>query len=181
MHNAGELDGMISKDLAGDLKINLEINLRKAGLTEEKINEIISAPIGERPNPASYLPQEYIDAHLEKFDEGATKFVAKIYGNGYIGPRGGTYVIPKQVADELVEQSGGDVSKLEELLGLNPGTLGEHPIRVDVETPNGLEMPQGNEPGTNINWLPGGYTSGGLPEARVDQIPPGDYTITYLN
>jgi hypothetical protein len=95
--------------------------------------------------------------------------------------KSGTFVIPKNVADEIVEQAGSDVPKLEELLGLEPGTLGEHPIRVDVETPKGLEMPQGNELGTNENWLPGGYTSGGLPEARVDQIPPEDYTITYIN
>ena len=38
-------------------------------------------------------------------------------------------------------------------------------------------MPTGNEPGANLQWKAGGYTSGGVPEAVVDQIQTGTYTI----
>lgn len=31
-----------------------------------------------------------------------------------------------------------------------------------------LRVPSGNEGGANANWLPGGYTSGGVPEAVMD-------------
>ncbi|WP_156926567.1 glycohydrolase toxin TNT-related protein [Cohnella panacarvi] len=37
--------------------------------------------------------------------------------------------MPKSVADEVIRQAGGDVSKLDELLGLNPGDLGLNPVR----------------------------------------------------
>jgi len=44
-----------------------------------------------------------------------------------------------------------------------------------------LRIPSGNEPGTNENWVPGGYTSKKVPEAVVDQIQPGEYTVRYIN
>ena len=30
-----------------------------------------------------------------------------------------------------------------------------------------ISLPSGNEMGANNNWIPGGYTSGGIPEAVV--------------
>ncbi len=36
---------------------------------------------------------------------------------------------------------------------------------------SGLKMPSGNEFGANEKWISGGRTSGGILEARVDQIP----------
>ncbi len=32
-------------------------------------------------------------------------------------------------------------------------------------------MLSGNEPGANEFWIPRGYTSGGIPEAIIDQVP----------
>jgi hypothetical protein len=77
----------------------------------------------------------------------------------------------KERNEKIGKKSGGDIRKLEELLGLNRGDLGEAPVRVDIPEPTGLRMPSGNEPGANEFWLPGGYTSGGLPEAVIDQVP----------
>ena len=62
-----------------------------------------------------------------------------------------------------------------ELLSLDPGTLGASPFRVDVNSPSGIRMPNGNEFGANPQWLPGGKTGGGILEATVDQIQPGTY------
>ena len=41
-------------------------------------------------------------------------------------------------------------------------------VRIDPEDFNGLRIPSGNELGANSHWLPGGYTSGGAPEAVMD-------------
>ena len=77
-------------------------------------------------------------------------------------------VMPKAVADRLIQQSGGDVRRLEDLLGLNRGDLGTGPVRVDIQSPSGLRVPSGNELGANNQWVPGGFTSGGIPEATID-------------
>ena len=74
-------------------------------------------------------------------------------------------------------QSGGDVGELERLLGLEPGTLGANPVRIDIPSPNGLRVPSGNELGANEQWLPGGYTAGGIPEATINPAAPGTYTV----
>ena len=54
---------------------------------------------------------------------------------------------------------------------LNPGDLGTKPVRIDIAEPTGLRMPNSNEVGANEFWLPGGYTSGGIIEATIDQVP----------
>lgn len=83
--------------------------------------------------------------------------------------------MPSTVADSFVAKAGGDVSVLEKLLSLEPGTLGANPVRIDIPSPGGLRMPSGNELGANRQWLPGGYTGGGIPEATVNPAKPGTY------
>lgn len=150
--------------------------IRNAGLTPSQIDDIIKAPKGQRPNPSTYLSQEYIDQHLDLFRGGVIKFYAKA-PTGAVGPPDGTFVMPTSIADDLIKQANGDIHILEQLLGLDSGTLGKSPVRIDIAHPTGLRMPTGNELGVNSFWLPGGYTSGGLPEAVVDQILPGQYTV----
>ena len=67
---------------------------------------------------------------------------------------------------------------MEQLLGFDPGALGDCPIRIDISKPQGLRMTTGNESGANSYWIPGGYTAGGIPEAVIDQVQPGCYTAT---
>ena len=38
----------------------------------------------------------------------------------------------------------------------------------------------GNERGANQNWLPGGFTSNGIPEAVIDSPTPGQYTVSQI-
>jgi len=163
----------------GTLSDDVDDVIRSAGLTQAQIDDIIKTPQGQRPNPSTYLPQEYIDQHLDMFRGGATKFYAKA-PSGTVGPPTGTYVMPSSVADDLLRRADGDVRVLEELLGLEHGYLGDTPVRIDVLDPHGLRMPTGNERGVNDYWLPGGYTSGGIPEAVVDQIQVGQYTVTII-
>lgn len=148
-------------------------------LSQEKIDEILDKPKGERPNPSTYLDQDYIDEHLAQFEGGVTKIVASA-PSGTAGPPGGTFVMPSNVADEIIAEANGDVRELEILLGLKQGDLGEFPVRVDIDNTNGLRMPSGNEKGATSEWIPGGYTSGGIPEAIIDSPPVGDYTISNI-
>ncbi|HTH54586.1 MAG TPA: hypothetical protein VL728_00985 [Cyclobacteriaceae bacterium] len=136
--------------------------------------DALNKPNGSRPDPSTYLDATYINSHLSKFDDGVTKFLSDA-PTGAVGPPSGTFVIPKSQADELIKQAGGDVHKLEDLLGLERGTLGTNPVRIDVANPSGARMPSGNELGANENWIPGGKTSGGVLEATVDQIQPGTF------
>lgn len=54
-----------------DAKIyNQWMSLREAGIDQSVVNDIILTNIGYRANPEIYLPKEYIEMHLSKFDEG---------------------------------------------------------------------------------------------------------------
>lgn len=88
--------------------------------------------------------------------------------------------MPSDVADEIIAEANGNVRELEILLGLEQGDLGEFPVRIDIDNPNGLRMPNGNERGASDKWIPGGYTSGGTPEAIIDSPPVGNYTVSRI-
>ncbi|PQQ65694.1 hypothetical protein [Acetivibrio saccincola] len=151
----------------------------RTGISVGKFKEILDTPKGFRPDPSTYLNTDYISSHLAKFEGGVTKITAYI-PTETVGPPGGTFVMPKSLADEIIEKSGGNISKLEELLGLDPGTLGTNPVRIDILSPKGLRMPSGNELGASLQWLPGGYTAGGVPEATIDPAPIGTYIAKTL-
>ena len=144
-------------------------------LSQSIVDEILSKPKGQRPDPRTYLSEEFINKYLSEFESGATKIVA-IEPNGTIGGLTGTFVMPSSVADDIIRQSGGSVSKLEELLEFESGALGSNPVRIDIKNPKGLRMASDNELGTNNYWMPGGYTSGGVKEAVIDAVGIGEYT-----
>jgi hypothetical protein len=141
--------------------------------------DILSATKGSRPAPETYLRADYITQHLKEFEDGVTKFMANT-PSGAIGPPSGTFVLPKKQADILLQQSGGNIQKLEDLLGLERGTLGNNPVRVDIGNPIGLRMSDGNELGANNLWIPGGRTSGGLLEATINQVQPSEYVVNSI-
>ena len=156
------------------------IKLREAGLDQAKINDIILTNKGFRPDPSTYLTQEYIDAHLDLFEDGVTKIVCQA-PIGTAGPPTGTFVMPSSVADDLILKANGDILELERSLGLTPGSLGDNPVRLDINYPINLRLPSGNELGANSQWIPGGYTSGGLLEAVIDSPQIGEYTVISIN
>ena len=141
-------------------------------LTQSQIDKILSAPDGHRPDPKTYLSKAYIDQHLSEFRSGAVKIIANT-PSGTVGGPTGTFVMPASVADDIIRQPGGSISKLEELLGFPPGSLGSSPVRIDIGYPKSIRMPSGNESGANDYWIPGGYTSGGVKEA----VGIGEYTV----
>jgi len=64
---------------------------------------------------------------------------------------------------------------------MDRGYLGETPLRIDAPSPSGLRVPSGREWGAGPAWLPGGYTSGGIREAVIDQLKFGQYTFSSIS
>lgn len=143
-------------------------------LSQEKFDEVVNTPKGQRPDPKTYLSQADIDAHLQPFREhGAVRVTSRagIDEYGTIGPKDGAFVMPANEFRGLVQRSGGDLSKVEQELGLAPGSLTDGSsvaAYIAPEDLHNLRMPSGNEAGANPQWIPGGYTSGGVPEATAD-------------
>lgn len=167
----------------------------KSGLSPSKINEIVSIPKGNRPDPASYLSKTYIDAHLAQFDDGASiimtreQYITYVKGNPNIGiPSDGTqFVMPKNFCDEIATNANGSISVYEKALGFDDGHFadGGGLIRIDIDNlaELNLRIPSGNEAGANSHWIPGGKTDGGVSEAVTDLVPNNlnNVTITEIN
>ncbi|HEM6099540.1 TPA: hypothetical protein U2B91_001205 [Streptococcus suis] len=151
----------------------------------------IDKDVTPRPNPEEYLHSDYIEAHRRQFDNGAIKFQKFTpeeggFNNGAIGnPKDHVaFVMPKDVGETLIEVSKGDPRILEDLLGLHPGDLGDSPVAIDIPAENlhNVRIPSGNEDSAfDGYWKPGGRTyPGDMPEAVVDEVPWGDFTIKHL-
>jgi filamentous hemagglutinin len=143
------------------------------------INKILATEKPNRPEPNTYFSPSYIDNELMQFDGGVTKILKQTPSSTRdLGPPGGTFVMPNNVANDIINQTGGNPFLLEQRLGLNPGDLGRSPVRIDITSPIGLRMPSGNEMGANNMWLPGGLSSGGVPEATINPVKAGSYIVT---
>jgi uncharacterized Zn-binding protein involved in type VI secretion len=144
----------------------------------------VDAPPSPKPT-REWTPAE-TQAHLGKFESGVAKIVSKEkldeFG-GVVGPPQGTFVLPKSSLDNVVSSArlepsrAGQIAKLEESLSLDPGTLGPNPQIVTAESNPSLHVPTGLEPGANADWIPTGYTKGGVPEAIIGQLKPGSYSV----
>lgn len=139
-----------------------------------------ATPKGSRPDPQSYISFAYHTRHIALFSEGASK-IASYFPSGRLGHVSGTFVMPKREADRLIQAAAGDFRQLEVSLGLSPNDLGPRPVRIDIRSPKNLRLPSGNEAGANEFWVPGGLTSGGIPEAVIDPVEPADYQAEYLS
>ena len=155
------------------------VSQKRAPINDETRERIRAQPKGTRPDPSTYLTKTYIEQHLTQFEGGCAR-VMPPPTTEIIGPPGGTFIMPRLLLDELLANSGGNLRKLEDELGLKPGTLPDDCVRIDIPSCPGLRVPSGNEVGANSDWLPGGFTAGGIPEAVVDQVRPGSYTLSIL-
>lgn len=148
---------------------------------------IIKIPKGEKPDPSLYISSTEMAEHLSLFKNGAVKIQSKDsfekaiqwYGSSIGDPATSTFVLPKDVVDKAIKAYNGNPRVLEELLGLDAGYLEDNPILLDIHKPSNIRMPSGNESGAWPEyWISGGYTSGGVPEAVIDQIKLREYTIS---
>lgn len=195
-HGGHQHDGAGHGDgTGGDTEPRGEYLDRSAGsdeshgvLDDQKRDEILAIEKGSRPDPAEYLPSDYIQHHLERFDDGATRFMTADNLDAFgIGQRDGTtFVFPRSELDSLMESTGGDRSRLEQALGLPDGYFSSYDVvRVDIPDPRNYElrMPSGNEAGANDKWIPGGFLPEGMPEAVIDgaKVPRDDIVVTDLS
>ncbi|GAB2027550.1 T7SS effector LXG polymorphic toxin [Lactovum odontotermitis] len=165
----------------------------KTGVSEKYLDSITNTKVDLeegilRPNPEEYLTKKYIAEHNKQFDNGAIKIQkfspSDLFNGGKIGnPEDKVaFVIPKDIGKKVIEASGGDPRKLEELLGLHPGDLGDNPAIINIDHPQNVHIPSGNEKSAFPEyWQPGGYTYGKIPEAVIDEVPKGEYTWHLLN
>lgn len=151
---------------------------RTSGISEAKVREIVATPKGQRPPPSTYMSDAEIAAHLKPFEQsGAVRFTSRsgVDKYGTLGPANGTFTIPRSELDRVLKETGGDLAQVEQKLGLDAGTLSNGDTLIAYIKPgdlNNLRVPSGNEAGANTYWVPGGRTSGGVPEATVD-VPAG--------
>ena len=163
----------------------------KAPLSDEKVQEILAIPKGERPDPSTYLDKKYIRKHLKRFRKGISlvmgqdSYVMYVIARKHVGREDNScFVMPKSVCDDIAKAANGNLAVYEEALGFPPGYFYGHGglVRMDVVEVEDLHLrlPSGNEAGANSYWLPGGYTSGGVPEAVTDLIPKSRLMVTLL-
>ncbi|MBP9682945.1 MAG: hypothetical protein KBD76_16210, partial [Bacteriovorax sp.] len=154
----------------------------------KKFGEILRLPKGSRPSPETYLTKEYIESHLAKFDDGASKFMRKSDFENY-GPAqvdGTAFVLSKIEADKIINLAAGNKRSLEESLGFPSGFLDSNElVRIDISKPRyfNIRIPSGNEPGTNSLWLPGGKLPNGNYEGVLDlgNASPNGWVFTPVN
>lgn len=157
-------------------------------ISYKQYREIIATPKEQRPDPSEYLSQEYIESHLEQFEDGATVLTTRsnyekyMESSGFVGREDNSlFVLPKDLCDTILNESA-DISEVEKALGFPEGYFAtDEIIRIDISEPKNwnLRMPSGNEAGANALWVPGGYTSGNNPEAVLDRIPLSETSVTF--
>lgn len=176
----------VTRLLSSFKSLSRVIDTLKDLFSQEAQDRITAIDKGSRPDPSTYLSPEYIDQHLHRFDDGATRFMTQSNLDKYgIAQRDGTaFVMPKSEVDALIRQTGGEPRAMEQALGLPDGFFNQGAVRVDVPSPGnqGLRIPSGNEAGANDQWVPGGILPGGFSEGVVDagSLRPGQYDISAL-
>lgn len=152
---------------------------------------VLSIPKNDRPNIEKVYSSEYIEAHRQQFENGAIKFQKFTpeeggYNNGAIGnPKDHVaFVMPKEAGETLIKVTKGDPELLEDILGLHRGDLGPSPVAIEIppESIKNPRIPSGNEDSAFDGfWKPGGQTfPGNMPEAVIDEVPWGEFTIRKL-
>lgn len=165
-----------------------------ADISSDTMYDILSKERGNRPDVSTYLTDEYIQKHLSKFENGFTVIQTNESYNRYTirgqlvgNPNDNTlFVMPKDYCDKIFSEANGDVAYIEEALGFQKGHFSKNGgtmWRIDVDDVSkcNLRIPNGNETGASSLWIPGGYTSGGVPEAVSDTIKLSEAKVTRLN
>ncbi|WP_194421440.1 hypothetical protein [Microbacterium abyssi] len=133
---------------------------------------------GDAPDPSEYLDADYIDQHLARFDDGASRiyFSDSLHKYGPGQADHSTFVFPRSELQQILDETGGDANQIADRLGIDRQWFFDangDPVPVEIrhfepsELTN-LRVPNGNEAGANENWIPGGYLPTGVPEAVID-------------
>jgi hypothetical protein len=103
-----------------------------------------------------------------------------INGRPKIGRPDGQFITTKSAMDKLIKDSGGNLQAVKDKLGIPKQYWNEPLYRVDIHDPllHNARLPSGFESGANELFKWGGYTSGGMPEVVIHQIPAGSFSVT---
>jgi len=84
--------------------------------------------------------------------------------------------------DAAIAETAGEPVALDQKLCLN-FEPGEKLYRVDIQYPLSLtpRIPDATMSGVNEDFIPGGKTSGGVPEIAIDQTPSSQFTVYPLH
>ncbi|MHB9805701.1 PAAR domain-containing protein [Pantoea ananatis] len=167
-----------------------EIKANGVPLSDEKIAEIQNIEKNLRPEPETYLPKDYIADHARAFENGASRIVTRKsfdeYGIGKPDLGKTEYVLTKERASEMINETNGDNIALAEKLGIPSKQLdGDSLVLIEFK-PTELyspKMPTGREFGANDQWIPGGKLPRGDLEAVVKtegMVKGKDYIATDL-
>ena len=164
-------------------------NSTAAAASFQRMKEVRAMEKFNRPDATDYLPQSYIDAHLQKFAGGASRIMTlsdyNAYGLGKPDATKSEFVSTKGDIDKIIAEEGGDVFAIADRLGipkeqLETGSL----VRVDFPAPYelNLNVPSGREWGANSQWLPGGKLPKGDDEAVISTVnlTKSNHTVTDL-
>ena len=178
-----------------ELIFNISKNAPKVEYRPGKTaKSVLSIPKEDRPSVEKVYSSEYIEAHRQLFENGASRFQkfppSESWNGGIVGGDDGTsFWLSKEHADILEKLAKGDNRLYEILLGLDEGYLGDGPLyRLDV-TPEvvaekGIFIPSGKEAGANDLWRPTGRTfPAGIPEGVMKDISTkrGEHTWNIVN
>lgn len=145
----------------------------------KKVKEVLLTPKAERPEPSTYLPQSYIDAHIAQFNQQGAGFIS--IQSWMLNPEYPTlpprkFVGLKSEMDAIIAkytQSGNDWRILRDELSLGENTdLSNDEITYITVEPGDerfeYDIPNGREGGAyDGEWVPGGKTKGGITEAAL--------------
>ena len=175
-----------------ELIFNISKNAPKVEYRPGKTSKsVLSIPKKDRPIVEKVYSSEYIKAHKQQFENGAIKFQKFTpeeggYNNGAVGNEKDhvAFVMPKEAGETLIKVTKGDPELLEDILGLHRGDLGSSPVAIEIppESIKNPRIPSGNEKSAFEGfWKPGGQTfPGNMPEAVIDEVPWGEFTIRKL-
>ena len=195
-----KLSSDVRKEIAQQEKVFIELTDAKNipndqwGIKGVFINgktseDILSIPKGQRPDPSTYLSSGYIQQHLAKFEkEGivsriVTKKSYETFGIGKPDIGKTEFVSTKGEIDDIIKKSNGNIKLIAEELGIPPTQLQEGGlVRIDFKISDRykVEVPSGNEFGTNDLWLLGGKLPNGKLETIIKtegMVKDIDYTI----
>ena len=177
-------------------------------MSEETFYTVWGTEKGQRPDPSTYLPQDYIDAHLGQYQSsGASRlsstddFVAHVgnttganigrdtpYNLGSTQYKGGSEFMSVHSDIDVVlseaAKAGDPYASIATDLGMQDmDKFNSGVYRYDIDSSQlsrlHIRMPSGNEPGAYaLEWIPGGHTLGGASEAVVDMFQGNGNTIT---
>ena len=175
-----------------ELIFNISKNAPKVEYQPDySFDSVLSISKNNRPNVEYVYTPEYIKAHRQQFENGAIKFQKFTpeeggYNKGAVGNEKDhvAFVMPKESGEMLIKVTKGDPELLEDILGLHRGDLGSSPVAIEIppESIKNPRIPSGNEDSAFDDfWKPGGKTfPGNMPEAVIDEVPWGEFTIRKL-